>query len=321
LFATGYVVNVGRGTVFAFPATALNEFRTDPSDVPRGTTASVVLHTAPGSAQPNLGDALTDPARSVASANVQTGSGVISADYAAPEHAVDAVSAALAASEIRDEYTMAAAEGSTTSIVFTYPTRRFYTDPAFVGMQAVAPFSTLFAGIQHDAETESVPAVVFDRRGATPHFPCSSSGCDVSMRMPGTSIELLELGAGADALLGTRYRGGGGLEFNVFEVDPNGNQTSEVPVEGWIVFNFDGSMRTYYGAGADVPGAVRFTRVSLDGKYFAGMPVVGFAMQNLINGNAQPGLLANYSSAVPHRALTACVGAPSGGGLAPQPCH
>ena len=39
-----------------------------------------------------------------------------------------------------------------------------------------------------------------------------------------------------------------------------------------------------------------------------GLPATGFMVYNIINSNAQPGKLANYSGLFPHRASLSCSG-------------
>jgi hypothetical protein len=43
---------------------------------------------------------------------------------------------------------------------------------------------------------------------------------------------------------------------------------------------------------------------------FRGLPAVGFAAINYINGNVTPGMLANYSGTYPHRSTVACTASP-----------
>ncbi len=318
LFGTGYVVNVAQGRIFSYSAVAIDDFRADPLDHPRASTASVVMHTAPGSPQPSLADALTDPARGLAKANVSANGTTISATYVAPANAVDAVTAVLTASVLGNEFSFVSSEGATTNYVLSYPTRRFYTDPAIAGASAVAPFTQLFAGIRHDTETETVPMMAVNREGQTPRFPCPANGCDFSIRTPGTSVELLNFGDTAGAILGSQLNGGLGLEFGDFE---NGTHVY-FATEGWTSLYFDGSQSALYGAGADPTGLgpVRFMRASIENKYFAGLPVIGFAAQNLVNNSVSNGVLANYSSAVPHRIITNCY-TPESGNLQPRLCQ
>jgi len=65
---------------------------------------------------------------------------------------------------------------------------------------------------------------------------------------------------------------------------------------------------------------LRFMRPSLEGRSFAGLPAIGFVAQNLVDTNAAPGVLANYSSAVPHRTTTYCL-QPTSGTLAALACR
>jgi len=320
LYGTGYVVNVGQGTIFAYAATALQDFRTDPHDQPRGSSATLVLHTAPGAAHPNLADAVSDPAQDAVRAEVATDDGFLTANYPATR-AIDAVSAVLMASALSNDYSMAAAEGSSTSVVFAYPTRRFYTDPAWAGDAALAPFTHLFSGVEHNTETEYAPLLAYSRSGFVDRPPCGTSGCPLSMQMPGTSVELLALGDGANQLLGSGLVGFAGLEFNIFQQDPvTGQLVLQTPQEGWILVDFDGSLSAFLNDDAVGPMPSRFMRPSLEDRIFAGLPVIGFSAQNLVDANAQPGVLANYSSAVAHRVRTNCY-VPAAVSLAPAPCR
>ena len=316
LVGTGYIVDAAQGTIFSYAAVALDAFRADPLDQPRGSADSVVLHTAPGDARPNLADALSEPLSGQAQASVGADGNVYNVAYAAA-NSVDAVSAALTASVLGNEFSFNASQGASTSYVLSYPTRRFYTDPALAGSSAIAPFTHLFSGIEADTETETVPLVAFDRDGNTPHFPCGSNGCDLSIFTPGTSVELLNFGTAAHALLGSSLEGRPGLDFAVFQ--------DNVPVyfatEGWTSLYFDGSTYAYYGGTIETPGQgpVRFMRAALDGKRLAGMPVIGFAVQDLVNGAVRDGVLANYSSATTHRSVVNCY-LPTPGNLQPAPC-
>ena len=303
-----------QGTIFSYAATAIDAFRADPADQPRGSTASVVLHTAPGDAQPNLADALSDPQQNVAVAKVFDGDAMFTATYPAPAQAVDAVSAVLTASVLSNDFSFASSEGASTSYILSYPTRRFYTDPAFAGAAAIAPFTHLFAGIQQNTETETVPLIAFTREGYTMAIPCQTDGCDYSILTPGTSVELLNFGDAAAGLLGSRLNGRAGLDFSIF--GPNG--PIYFVTEGLANLYFDDSQIKYYNQTIP-PAPLRFMRRSVEGRLFSGLPVIGFATQNLVNSNVQNGVLANYSSAVAHRVTTNCY-MPLNDNLQPVPC-
>jgi hypothetical protein len=161
--------------------------------------------------------------------------------------------------------------------------------------------------------------MALNREGYTPRFPCPSNGCDFSIRTPGTSVELLNFGDGAGAMLGSQLNGELGLEFGEFE---NGTHVF-FTTEGWTSLYFDGSQYALYGVAADPTtglGPVRFMRASIENKFFAGLPVIGFAAQNLVNNSVSNGVLANYSSAVPHRIITNCY-TPESGNLQARPCQ
>lgn len=303
LYGSAYVVNVEQGTIFGYSAVALDDFRVDPADSPRGSTASVVLHTPAGNADPNLGDALTDPTAHLAQADAFA-DGHIAATYTAPANAVDAVTAVFMAAAIFDDYATDTSIGATTNLVFTYPTRRFYTDPAIAGAQPVLPFTQLFAGIRANSPTEVIPYGFDDREGSnTAIINCGVDACTNRLQSPGSSVEILSLGDGAQAIFASALEMG---------FDSPGSSPLFYSPSGWITFLADGANEVSefmpgneFYSGNGLP-ALRLMRPTLDGKYFAGIPVTGFAVQNLVNGNVQNGVLANYSSVTPHRSTSAC---------------
>jgi hypothetical protein len=291
LYGTSSIVNVEQGTVLAYGAVALDGFRTDPDDL-FGVMSSVTLHTAPGSAHPNLGDALNNPSTRIAEAQTDDRGNPVKATYAAPANAVDAVSAVLMAGTIFDEYVTNAGIGATTNLVFAYPTRRFYTDPAIAGAAAIPPFTRTFAGIRAHEVVETIPYANADQEGGTPLIHCGVDQCANRLESPGTSVEILNLGAGAGSILGSALAMGGTAPTSY---GPSG-QLQLVP---------DLSSLSIAWTGIGLP-PLRFMRASMDHKSFAGLPVIGFAAQNLANNHAQAGVLANYSSVVPHRTAMSC---------------
>ncbi len=314
LYGTGYIVNVEQGTIFSYAATAIEAFRADPADQPRGSTSSVVLHTAPGATHPNLADALSDPQQNIAVAKVFDGDATFTATYPAPAQAVDAVSAVLTASVLSNDFSSTSSEGASTNYILSYPTRRFYTDPAIVGSTAISPFRALFAGIQQYAEVESVPLLAFDREGNTPGFGCPFHGCDYSIFTSETSVEVLNFDVDANAFLGSRLRGSPGLELGGYAGPV---RLDSFPTEGFTSLYFDPLQFPFDGYAGNF--AARFLRPSIERIEFAGLPVIGFATQNLVNSNVHNGVLANYSSAVAHRVTTNCY-MPLNDNLQPVPC-
>ena len=160
------------------------------------------MHTPSGTAQPDLSSALDDPSDGSADADVVADGAMVRATYPAA-HAIDAVSAVLAVGQADGEYTADPALGATTSFVFSYPTRRFYTDPALAGSAAIAPFSNLFAGNRRGAVSERLPYTSYAPDGASPLINCGVDLCANRLQSPGASVEVLDLGAGAGAMLGS----------------------------------------------------------------------------------------------------------------------
>jgi len=298
LYGSASVVNVAQGTIFGYAATALDDFRVDPADSPRGTTASVALHTAPGDAHPNLADALSDPSTNRARAVVYAG-GLISAEYAAPANAIDAVSATLMASAIYDEYDTDATLGATTSLVFTYPTRRFYTDPAIVGTSAIVPFTSIFAGVQRNANPELIPFAYADRKGRAPTINCGVDACLSHLQTPGTGIEIANFGTNAGATFASA------LTMTL----PPGESPEAFAASGVVSYLTDGA--DLLGLPPNPPPVdglppIRTMRPDRNARYFSGFPVIGFKVETIVNGNIRQRVLANYSSLVPHRWISAC---------------
>jgi hypothetical protein len=290
LYGTGYVVDVQQGTIFSYNAIALDGFRSDPVDL-TGTGNSVVLHTQVGSAHPNLADALTDPIAETAVAEANANGRSIVATYPAAR-AVDAVSAVLMASTIDNTYLTDTTLGATTNYVFSYPTRRFYTDPAIAGATAIPPFSSLFAGIRANAVSEVIPYRYYDADGNAPTINCGVDLCTNRLQSPGTSVEILELGAGSDAILDSALSMG---------FDSPGSSPVGYSPAGRMILAPDLS------SGVAFLPPRRLLRASNEGKFFSGLPVIGFATLNVVNANAQNGVLANYSAATPFRTLASCV--------------
>ena len=56
---------------------------------------------------------------------------------------------------------------------------------------------------------------------------------------------------------------------------------------------------------------------SANGITLEGLPALGFAVTNYVNGNATPGVLANYSGLSPHRTSVACANAANAQGGCP----
>lgn len=286
LAGSALIIDVADGVLFGYPATALEAFREDPNEA----GSNVVLHTRPGDERPHLGDAISDPAQGVATATIATVHGQVAASWPAPAQAIDAVSAVLMAGTLTAGFTTNPDIAAATSHVLAYPTRRYYTDPALVE-SPVAPFSWLYAGVQQGRVTEAMPYATRGPEDAPRPVECYTDACRDRLQLPGTSVEVLDLAAGADSvfhsLLAARFAA-----------------TSDSPASytdsGVVMFAPDLSLLgIVYSSGLP---PLRYMRPSIEGFRFAGLPVIGFSAQVFSNGTAQ----SSYATAIQMGAQVSC---------------
>ncbi|WP_257385257.1 hypothetical protein [Tahibacter caeni] len=296
---SGYaaVINVAAGTFFGAAAVALDEFRTDPDDRPRGSIASVVRHFLPTPQQSlSLADALSGPQERSVNADVVVDDRRVTLSYPL-ERAVDAVSAVLAASEVSADFDTRSALGATTSFVQTFPTKRFYTNPALLPPGTTAPlppFRTMYNARAPLSVVEREWVLISDREGRAllDSGGAQFGGCETSAHHPATALAVVVPGGGApDALLASRYHG----NMATF----CGPTAGMAPDQAGLVTLKLG--QPTFGNG---PVALRPSR---EGLRLLGLPLIALRLINYVNTGAQQGVLANYSSALPLAASAQCV--------------
>jgi len=256
LIGNASIINSGAGTEVSYNAFALENFRQDPTDVPRGTKNSVVMHTAPGQTTPTLADALTDPAKELASATVMVDGKMIHADYPL-NRAIDAVTAALTDERISVDFRHQDKATRASEWVLNFPTRNYYTDEAIVGEKAIAPFNSIYpaVGVESDA-CNPVRYNVYKQngqkatRGALELPSCytvQTIPLNQTAKLPAPSASWLQ------SALATSLAGGGPLDFGV----GSGSLSIDFLARG--------------------AGSVHM-RPALDGTVFLGIPAIGFAL-------------------------------------------
>jgi hypothetical protein len=291
------ILNVAAGIAFGLQPTAIEDFRVDPQDSPRGTTSSVARHWLPAAHEPPLSTlALTDPAAGTAAADVIADGRPRRLTYPAPTRAVDAVSAVLMAAQLSAPYEEDPTYGARTSFVLTYPTRSLYTSQEYIGSgAAVAPFGEPFRGLVPLDASTGMRINLMNRESRAEVFTPVQGACGgfgecppnpVRARLPGTVVEVLGIGGLPDPQLGTRLHG-----------DIGGAQTyrPQYP-SGWLQLL---ATRT---AGSGL------LRPSLEGESLRGLPVIGVRLITYVNTAVMFGVLANYSTALPMSSFTQCVG-------------
>lgn len=285
------VLNVAAGTVMAYQATALADFRVDPADVPQGSRATVTNHYKPEELFVGLDDAVTDPATSLVSAVINLPNRRQELVYPR-ERAIDAVSAVLAADAININYVNDASIGATTDWVITFPTRPFYTDQAIVGALPIKPFTSTYPGAGGSENTAAmpVPYSVRDRDGRRVQVTGGTTEA-VDMRF-NTQVVVVAPSVNIVSLAGRPL--GSSLATRLAPVSGTARRDG-----GWIQLDF-----LRYQEGGMV--ANRSMRPAEDGTVMLGLPAIGFAAVNYVNAAAGPGVLSNYSMATPQRRTQDC---------------
>lgn len=291
LSGEGMVLNVGAGTVMAYNATALADFRTDPSDIPAGSRSTVVMHQPPSQNPLGLDDALNDPVERFATAAIELPARRLDLKFPA-DRGVDAVSAVLAADSVNVSYVNDDSLGATTDWVLTFPTRRYYTDQAIVGTTAIKPFTSIYPA--SGSETSAAifaPYAVRDAAGR--------SAGTVQWAAPNLELRYSTQVIAVAPSHYAFYPGGRPLGSNLVIPLQMTTMSRADLATGWM--NLDLFRYTEGGTAAS-----RTLRPAEDGTAVLGLPVVGFTAVNYINTDAAPGMLANYSLAKPQRRTQDC---------------
>lgn len=288
LFGAGGVVNVAQGTFYTYNADAIDGF------------TITTLFSDQASLTPSLAQANTAPG--IATAYVFGSAGqLIRSDYStvgAPSNAIDAVSAVFMSSNLFNEYNVDASVGSNTDWVVTFPTKRFYVDNQILGVPledpgAIQPFRYTFgedaAGNGLGLSCAQVELGQYDReegrpQGVAPPFsppppgqPASSLCKEVNV----ISFLNVTTAPTESGVLGSKL---------VTNVRP-------FAAAGWMRLGMNPAAQPH------------FSRASIDGDVYGGLPATGFEAINYVNANVAPGVLSNYSGLFRHRASRACTNA------------
>ena len=291
------VVDVAEGVAFDIPVTHLAGFST------------IAQHTAPASDLPDLGSAVTDSANGNVHTTILDNRGRAIQSTWPQERSIDAVTALLMTTRVENQRNFNPDLGATTDHVLSFPTRRWYTDGAgggilSAGSQPLPPFAAVADGTP-DNPTNG--GILSDFTGA--------DGC-----VGYESILVSHAGLAYQPGCGFLCPGDAHLEvlscratqvINYF--DP-AIAVGEDPIapETLSGTRHVGGIVTY--ALTDLPAESRAglhfgttgMRPSLEGHIFQGQPALGFAAIRLVNGNAQPGLLAAYAITQPHSREVQC---------------
>ncbi len=276
------LINVAEGTANGYNGVMLDNWR----GVGTGD-----VHNPPGSILPNLSNA-SPP---VSTVFVSGTPGVITSTWAGPPSSgLNAVSAVLMHDNLINTYTVESGLAAGTDWVVTFPTKADYVVVApGAAWVATPPFATKFGaggtrpGTLNPASDplvaggacELVSLTIWDREENTP-----TGDVDFSPQPPG----------GEDSLCWETNV----ITFNDTDVLNSQNLRLNVPTQGfpngWLRLSFLAASQT-------------ITSVDLD--VYDGLPVIGFAVENYVNGTLSGGtVLSNYGTLFNHRATRSVVG-------------
>ncbi|MFC4819449.1 hypothetical protein [Dokdonella ginsengisoli] len=270
LAGSAAIVDVTQGTFYPYNADALSDF------------SDMVIFTSSAIHPSLLGAANSDESTVFgAVAHVFADRGTpLQLDY---HEGIDAVSAVLMADHLYNEYLVSDNLGSNTDWVVTFPTKRFYVDTYYTGgAGAMPPFVEEF-----DGESNILfRGIIYDREEGETTWPPENNGPPPLSGLKGTLpfevnvISWLNDTAPDDpsGVFGSKLR-------------PNIAPYADA---GWAAFDLDPEVQPH----ALPPDA--------SGKILRGLPVSGFMAYNIVNRQAQPGRLANYSGVFAHRTSVSC---------------
>jgi len=220
-------------------------------------------HTNPGSTLPNINSGST---RSI----VFNDGAALTSDWALGAQAVSAV---FMRDEVYNEYNFEADVNGMSQWIVTFPTKFFHVNSA----PAVEPFTTPWDGF---TACETFTINVYDREeqfdttqgGISPPPP---GGSDPQMCYEANTVEFIAPGGavGSSNLMGAN---------NLTSVEGVSGGTEN----GWAQMNFKNPLNVM---------------TPLTGTPYYGLPVAGFMVQRFTNGNAQPGILAQYGGLFNHK--------------------
>ncbi len=236
--------------------------------------STTVQHTAATSAAPDF-DTLSAGGDGKYSVSVDAGGHALNLHYAKP---VDAVSALFMANQILNEYETFDSAGAQSDWQVTFPTKHFYVDNK---TSASPPFENYFG--EFDDESGSCVGfdfTLYDREEAIVSTSSCTSPCTPGQLHRGFCYEtdVVTLSAPLGTALRSRLA-------ELFGPDLT-----------------DGHMNFDYGTNYPEHKLA----ASVEGVALRGLPVVGFLAENYINANVTPGVLANYTVAIPHHSTIAC---------------
>lgn len=268
------IINVQEGTTFPVEPVALN------------AVFGAKHHTAPGSTNPNLGDA--DKRSVVLKANGDRLESTWDAG-------IDAVSAVLMQRWVHNDYASTSADSPTlvaTDLVLTFPTKGLAVALESAAAPSRPPFKSVFRDVTPAARSTSVIADGESPGACEPLVESRYARNGQANLYTYLFTELLPY-AIVSACWSTTVNTIG----SVFGSRNLLTEPSSEPPNAFDLYSRSGQIEYRNGVEGE------FTLVSKEGNVFTGLPVIGFAARKYINGNIG-GFVANYGRTSSHKFAT-----------------
>ncbi|EDZ67101.1 hypothetical protein NOC27_428, partial [Nitrosococcus oceani AFC27] len=220
------------------------------------------FHTDPGTLLPGLQTADTVSTVFVSQQGATNVPTVVNSTWV---NGLDATSSVLMHNAVMNYFVTNESIGAGTDWVITFPTKRFHIQTAI----PTPPFTETFTA---DGACEPVGLAIWNREERA-----QTGGLDFSPQPPGGNALCWETNVitfNNSSVLGSA------LELNV--------DTSSVGPDGWMRLSFVNSIDDDHQL------------ASLEGNTFFGLPAIGFATQEYVNGVDQAGVLINYGGMFDH---------------------
>ena len=282
MFGSAAIINPTEGAMYSYDAKAINGFTTQ------------VSHTDPGDELPSLaGGDISD-----AFVFFDDGS-LVTASYSEP---VEAVSAVFMHDQLMNEYNIASNIGANSEWVVTFPTKRFYIDPAFaIDTVPVDPFTEALSEVGDacenfqmefwDREEDNLIVTTDQEPLPSPRPPVI---VDIVLFELCFETNVIRFGEAPEDPVPTEILGS---ETAVsFDVTIAGSNFED----GWARMNLRD-----YDSSEPLDGI--FDSIRVDRFGLVGLPVTGFWVERFINANAEPGKIANYGGIFQHKATRALI--------------
>ncbi len=196
---------------------------------------------------------------------------------------------------ISNEFLTDASLGANTDWIVTLPTKRFYVDAERYPRAPADPFVEIFHAPGESRFT--IVVVAYDREER--ESAQRTEGCGFlcpGFTPPDFPYEVNTFGFLADGTPQGAPSGVVGSRLSVFYQNP----AAGLPRgdAGWVVMDLSSG-----DGGHILPGGTLSTGQNVS---ISGLPVVGFMVYNVVNANAQPGVLGNYGGVFAHRGALTC---------------